>query len=116
MTYQPASLTPDLKLGGTRAGAADISQYQAQGVTAAAAQAAERLADIADDLRALRDEGLSLNAMGRRLNKLGVLASRGGRWDATQVWRALARIARDLLAETGPTTARARPRSIGFAP
>jgi DNA invertase Pin-like site-specific DNA recombinase len=87
-----ASKARGTTLGGIRAGAADIARYQAQGVAAAAARAAVRLADIADDMRTLRDEGLSLNAMGRRLNELGVLASRGGRWDATQVRRALARL------------------------
>jgi DNA invertase Pin-like site-specific DNA recombinase len=88
-----ASKARGTKLGGVRAGSADISQYQAQGVAAAAEKAAARLSDIADDLRGLRGEGLSLNAVAKRLNDMGVLASRGGPWDATQVRRALARLA-----------------------
>lgn len=87
-----ASKARGTKLGGIRAGAADITQYQAQGALAASEKAAARLSDIADDLRRLRDEGLSLNAIAHRLNDLGILASRGGRWDATQVRRAVARL------------------------
>jgi DNA invertase Pin-like site-specific DNA recombinase len=79
-------------LGGLRLGAADISRYQREGVAAAKQKATERLADIADDLRALSCEGLSLNAIARRLNDQDIKASRGGSWTATAVRRALARL------------------------
>jgi DNA invertase Pin-like site-specific DNA recombinase len=79
-------------LGGLRAGAADITRYQREGVAAAQAKAAQRLSDIADDLRSLSSEGLSLNAIARQLNAQDVKASRGGVWTATAVKRALARL------------------------
>ena len=78
-------------LGGLRAGAADIARYQGQGVEAAKAKADARLSDVADDLRDLAAEGLSLNAIARRLNEQDVKASRGGNWTATGVRRALHR-------------------------
>lgn len=80
------------KLGGLRKNAADIVRYQRQGVAAAKEKATERLSDIADDLRSLTSEGLSLNAIARRLNDGDVKASRGGAWSATAVRRALARL------------------------
>ncbi len=52
-----ASKARGTKLGGIRAGAADITQYQAQGALAASEKAAARLSDIADDLRRLRMRG-----------------------------------------------------------
>jgi DNA invertase Pin-like site-specific DNA recombinase len=79
-------------LGGVRAGAANIRQHQSAGVAAAKAAAHARLQDIADDLRALSAEGLSLNAMARRLNDSDMRAPRGGSWTATSVSRALARL------------------------
>ena len=79
-------------LGGLRAGAADISRYQHEGVAAAQSKASERLGDIVDDLRGLVSEGLSLNAIARRLNDEDIKASRGGAWTATAVRRALARL------------------------
>lgn len=80
------------KLGGQRRGAANIRKYQRQGVAAAMAKADERLADIADDLKALVREGLSLHGMARRLNEQDVKTSRGAEWTATAVRRALARL------------------------
>jgi len=80
------------KLGGLRSGAPDISKYQRQGVAAAQAKAAGRLQDVADDLRGLRDEGLSLNAIARALNAREIITARGGQWTATAVRRALARL------------------------
>jgi DNA invertase Pin-like site-specific DNA recombinase len=86
------------KLGGRRKGAADISKYQRQGVEAAREKAAVKLADVADELRRLRDErdedgnGLSLYAMADRLNGEGILTSRGCSWTATAVRRALLRV------------------------
>jgi DNA invertase Pin-like site-specific DNA recombinase len=81
-----------VELGGLRHGAADISKYQRQGVEAAKAKADERLRDVADDLRAALDEGLSLNAIARRLNDGHVKSARGGTWTATAVRRAVARL------------------------
>jgi hypothetical protein len=69
-----------------------IRQYQTAGVAAAKAAAQARLQDIADDLRALSAEGLSLNAMAKRLNDSDMRAPRGGSWTATAVSRALARL------------------------
>ncbi len=79
-------------LGGHRIGAAKISEYQKIGVAAAQEKAAQRLSDVADDLRALSREGLSLRAIARRLNEQDLKASRGGQWTAAGVQRALARI------------------------
>jgi DNA invertase Pin-like site-specific DNA recombinase len=79
-------------LGGLRPGAAEIAHYQRQGVLAAQEKAVKRLSDIADDLRSLSSEGLSLNAIARHLNDQEVKASRGGAWTATAVRRALARL------------------------
>lgn len=81
-----------VKLGGMRQGAADIAKYQRRGVEAAQAKAAARLEDVADDLRELAAEGLSLNAIARALNEREVRTSRGGAWTATAVRRALARL------------------------
>jgi DNA invertase Pin-like site-specific DNA recombinase len=80
------------RLGGRRRGAANIRRYQPQGVAAAQEKAAERLRDVADDLRALEAEGLSLNAMARQLNEQGVRSPRGAQWTPTAVSRALARL------------------------
>ena len=89
------------RLGGRRAGAADIAQYQRQGVSAARSESAKRLADVADDLRRFKAEGLSLNAIARRLNEEGINTTgrqpgqggkQGGAWTATAVRRALARL------------------------
>jgi len=79
-------------LGGLRPGAGDIAKYQRRGVKAAQAKAAERLQNVADDLRSLRAEGLTLDAIAKRLNEQSITASRGGNWTATGVRRALARL------------------------
>lgn len=81
-----------VKLGGLRVGAGNIRQYQAAGVAAAKAASHRRLQDIADDLRSLSAEGLSLNAIARRLNEIDIRAPRGGSWTATAVSRALTRL------------------------
>lgn len=80
------------KLGGRRPGAGKIVRYQADGVAANVAKADARVADIADDLQGLAGQGLSLNAIAARLNDQSVTASRGGKWTATGVRRALARL------------------------
>jgi DNA invertase Pin-like site-specific DNA recombinase len=80
------------RLGGLRKGAPDIRRYQAQAVAAAQQRAAQRLEDVADDLRTLSESGLSLNAMARQLNEQGVRSPRGGQWTATAVRRAIAKL------------------------
>jgi DNA invertase Pin-like site-specific DNA recombinase len=80
-----------VKLGGVRDGSPNIRRYQKQAVAANVARADERLRDVADDLRALAREGLSLNAMAKRLNDLDVKTSRGCAWTATAVRRAMLR-------------------------
>lgn len=80
------------KLGGLRQGAAEIALHHQEGVKANQAKADARVKDVADDLRSLMAEGLSLNAMARRLNELGVTAARGGQWTAMGVKRAVARL------------------------
>jgi len=81
-----------VKLGGHRTGGGQIGRYQKLGTQAAAQKAQERLLDIAEDLRALKAEGLSLNAAARRLNDRGITTARGSNWTATAVGRALARL------------------------
>jgi DNA invertase Pin-like site-specific DNA recombinase len=81
-----------VKLGGRRPGGGQIRRYQKLGTQAAAARAQERLQDVAEDLRALKAEGLSLNAIARRLNDEGITTARGSTWTATGVSRALARL------------------------
>jgi DNA invertase Pin-like site-specific DNA recombinase len=78
-------------LGGRRRKAAKIGDYQRKGVAAArhkAKQAAELRREVLENLK-----GLSLNAMADRLNADSVTTSRGGRWTATAVKRALAHLA-----------------------
>jgi DNA invertase Pin-like site-specific DNA recombinase len=81
-----------MRLGGLRPGGGQIHRYQQLGTQAATAKAQERLLDVAEDLRGLQAEGLSLNAMARRLNEQGIATARGGSWTATAVSRALARL------------------------
>jgi DNA invertase Pin-like site-specific DNA recombinase len=80
------------KLGGLRPGAPDISKYQRAGVKAAIAAADQRAHDIADDLRAVELEGLSLRAMAARLNAMDIKTAREATWTATAVKRALERL------------------------
>jgi DNA invertase Pin-like site-specific DNA recombinase len=82
-----------VKLGGVRAGSPNIRRYQKQAVAANVARADERLRDVADDLRALVAEGLSLNAIARRLNDQDVKTARGCAWTPTAVRRAVLRLA-----------------------
>jgi len=87
-----------VRLGGARPGRKHVKHYQRLGVEAAKvakrAAADAALHDVADDLRALQREGLSLNAMARRLNEQGIRTTSGsGQWTATSVRRAVARLA-----------------------
>ena len=56
------------------------------------AEALERLAPLADRLRALKAEGLTMRAIADRLNADGVMSPAGGTWQAGNVHRALARL------------------------
>lgn len=80
-------------LGGRRAGAAEIGRYQAQGVLAAQERANKRASELKELIDGMAAEGLSLNAMAVRLNRDGILTSRGlrGAWTATAVRRVYAR-------------------------
>lgn len=56
------------------------------------AEAVERLAPIADRLRALKASGLSVRAIAATLNDAGVKSPAGGAWHVSNVHRALTRI------------------------
>jgi DNA invertase Pin-like site-specific DNA recombinase len=81
-----------VKLGGHRPGGGQIHRWQREGTQAAARTAQERLLDVAEDLRTLKAEGLSLNAIARRLNEQDIQTARSSSWTATTVMRALARL------------------------
>jgi DNA invertase Pin-like site-specific DNA recombinase len=55
-------------------------------------EALARLAGVADRLRALKAEGLTVRAIAKRLNAEGVLSPAGVAWQAGNVHRALARL------------------------
>lgn len=82
-----------VKLGGKRKGAGNIRRYQRKGVAAARERADRRALDRLPEIERLEAEGLSLNAIARRLNAEGVVTSRGGMWTATAVKRVLDRTA-----------------------
>lgn len=65
------------KLGGRRQGAADIAQYQRQGVATARQAAMEKAEVLREIFDTFRRDGLSLSAMARTLNEKGILTSRG---------------------------------------
>ncbi len=79
-------------LGGRRPNTPDIRKYQRKGSAAAAHRIDEHIADIADELRALQAQGLTMCAMARHLNDNDIRSTRGGRWTAKAVIRALARL------------------------
>lgn len=81
------------KLGGLRAGAADISKYQAESNAAIQAKAnayAEDMRDVMDSL-----DGLTLQAKADYMNVQGIKTSRGktGSWTSVQVMRLRDRLA-----------------------
>lgn len=80
------------KLGGHRDASPNIGAYQSQGSQAAAARAAAHLALVAEDLRRLQAEGLTLTAIASRLNEDDMPTSRGNAWTAVSVKRALGRL------------------------
>jgi DNA invertase Pin-like site-specific DNA recombinase len=79
-------------LGGLRANAPDISQYQARAVQAARQKALDAAEERRDVIEALVDDGLSMNAIAARLNDASVRTSRGGSWTATAVKRTMLRL------------------------
>ena len=56
-------------------------------------EAVDRLAPIADRLRSLKSEGLTMRAIADRLNAEEVGSPAGGTWQAGNVHRAIARLA-----------------------
>ncbi|WP_284735883.1 recombinase family protein [Dongia deserti] len=82
------------RLGGLRAGAADIAAQAGAAAKARVAKANESAELLRSPLEVMQKEGLSLNAMAARLNAEGDLTPRGkaGGWTATAVRRVLARL------------------------
>ena len=66
------------------------------------AEAVDRLAPIADRLRAFKAEGLTLRRIADTLNADGIASPGGASWHPGNVQRALARIANTGEAEHGP--------------
>jgi hypothetical protein len=94
-TVEFACELPRAEVAGVSAGAsAVVSRWDlaAVFVEAAHAKAAAKLEDVADDLRRLMGEGLTLSAMAARLNAEHIRTSRGCAGTATAVKRALARL------------------------
>jgi DNA invertase Pin-like site-specific DNA recombinase len=56
------------------------------------AEALHRLAPVAERLRALKAEGLTVRAIADRLNSEGLLSPAGAAWQAGNVHRALSRL------------------------
>ena len=89
-----------VKLGGSRANAPDIRQYQAAGTKAAASRAAkfaEAVRPLIEEGRKhLRAEGRSagLDAIADELNRREIPSARGRRWSGQAIKNVLAR-ARD---------------------
>jgi len=79
------------RLGGYRQNAARIADYQAQGLEAAMRRADEAARERLPEIVRLKAEGLSLQAIARRLSQEGIRTSRGGDWTATAVRRVLMR-------------------------
>jgi DNA invertase Pin-like site-specific DNA recombinase len=81
------------KLGGTRAGAPDISLHHKAGNAAKAARAAARAELLREEVEPLRRAGMSLNAIAAKLNEDGSLTPRGKvrGWTPTAVKRVIAR-------------------------
>jgi DNA invertase Pin-like site-specific DNA recombinase len=77
----PANLTPESRLKGSKAGAAKRR-----------ANAIEHQADIAEIALGRKKEGSSLRQTAAWLNEEGYAAPKGGRWSASQVGRVLRRL------------------------
>jgi DNA invertase Pin-like site-specific DNA recombinase len=80
------------KLGGFRANAADIAQYQVKGVQATREKAQKAAEDNRDDIEPLAREGLSLRMIAARLNDDRNLSPRGGAWSAQAVKNLIERL------------------------
>jgi DNA invertase Pin-like site-specific DNA recombinase len=79
-------------LGGFRARAPNIADYQAKGVETRREMALLAAEERREPIEALRTEGLSLNAIAQRLNADSIRTSRGGKWTATAVKRTIQRL------------------------
>jgi DNA invertase Pin-like site-specific DNA recombinase len=66
---------------------------QKAATAAVKAKAMERAADLADTVRQMAEEGLSLHRMAARLNEEGIPTARGATWTATAVRRIQAQMA-----------------------
>ena len=80
------------KLGGVRAGAPDISEYQDEAVQAVRQKALEAAEERREVIDSLIGEGLSLNGIAARLNGANMRTNRGGTWTATAVKRVIASV------------------------
>lgn len=81
------------KLGGFRAGAAQIARYHRDGVEAIRQRALKAAEERREPVEALLKEGCSLTTIASRLNADSVRTSRGGKWTATAVKRTIAKLA-----------------------
>ena len=79
-------------LGGFRANAPNIAQYQVRGILAIKRRALAIAEDRRDMIETLVNEGLSMNAIAIRLNNASVRTARNGMWTATAVKRTMARL------------------------
>lgn len=79
-------------LGGLRARAPNIGDYQSRGVEAVRQRAQKAAEERRGTIEALLKENLSLNAMAARLNADNVRTSRKGLWTATAVKRTIQRL------------------------
>lgn len=80
------------RLGGRRAGSANIAAYQRDAVESARKAARDWAEDRREDLEAMVHAGFSLNSMATKLNADGVRPRRGRTWTATGIKRALAHL------------------------
>jgi DNA invertase Pin-like site-specific DNA recombinase len=87
-------------LGGVREGAANIAEYQGQGVQAARKKAKDFAEENRDDVEPLVREGLSLRAIAGVFNEGGILAPRGGSWSAQTIKNLIGRLKIDRQVTT----------------
>ncbi|HEX3666012.1 MAG TPA: recombinase family protein [Rhizomicrobium sp.] len=81
-----------VKLGGFRAGAADLREYQAQGVQALKSKAQEAAERLRDDVEPLVRQGLSLRAIAARLTEDESLTPRNRAWGPSGVKNLIERL------------------------
>jgi DNA invertase Pin-like site-specific DNA recombinase len=83
-----------VKLGGCRGAPAPDAAAGAASIAARQEAAANNAADYADTIRDIQEAGTtSANGLAAELNRRGITTPRGGRWQALQVQRLLARLA-----------------------